>query len=520
MSLLALESLGSAWETSAVGRAISAVGTAWKFKRRRKKRKKQYFVQQAGGFTEKGSAEDAFAQKHREWVAAGMSAPMDVTPAKESKKRKNETVAVKPDTLRVSLSSFGTATNVHIVGDIDRIQVPRRVVLKGPSGRMFARSKYLYCKKLFSPFIMSIGECLTTTSSTTSTQPDLVQAAVLAPTHIIIGTSDYTAFHNRWCEYPLTKVQKWQPKDQSVMIFEGQRANQYLFVNIPILPNHNYGERGISSGATTQPFGLQDIWTQFFNGTTTSGGIYDQNPACLGSMPYQFMALNNADNFAFTGGNPSQPYDNQEAYIWVTTAFNIINPLNSSQYYELSVLGPKGILKSSPLFDLGNEYTNTVNQEDIYEYSNVQYLNPDRGLFEMRGFRKKWKLLSQTKVLVEGNNAIEVKVRLPLSKVDYATLKRDLEGGTFTSLPGLTSWLVIRGLGTRGWNSTTGGYGYSPASVGIQMRQKVGILNGYPNIVKKMNLLKYETATGWFIEDASADAQSTNPTGPITNNST
>lgn len=407
-----------------------------------------------------------------------------------SKMSDNKKPRVERPIARVNRGPLVRPQLVKIVGNPDLMQRNGSIVFRAVKGWGYDKRKLRWCKNFFSPLIVKQGDLLTTDA-----------ADNIAPSCVVSGaTTDMTTHFNRWVNTDLlagSGITKGDATVQASLSVQGLGSDRYAEICIPVLPITSYGGIDLKpsgeNSAVSTPIGGLDVFAEFKDGSTTTGGIYGYTPGMTAGGAYSFKVPSTTGGITNAAESaPSGSTEIDETYIWMHTDFYIYNNNSKTMTYELYQCQPRMVTRNSPLFDLTLVSKDIAVENNTYEVGieGNPFSRVGRDPREFRLFNERWRVTKRVVDVVPGSH-VKVSMYTPLSLLKYEILKKLLNGDSFVSAPGLTQWLWVRAYGPRGFDTETTCGGTARGQFYIQMYQKTGFLAGFPKITKKIYLQKY-----------------------------
>lgn len=426
-------------------------------------------------------------------------------------------IPVKKSQLRLSSVMIGKDQQIiRVVGNPDDCKEDGFVRFPAVSGWKFDGRDWRYSRINYSPLTITQGD-LFATSSTSSGSPNDWCNIYGSSVHSGDTAGRYNFFNNL-CSFGKQVV------TTSPDVFAAWGANEcistgsdyYADLCIPVFPIHAYGRIDVGSTNSNLPFGALDCFEKFKDGATTSGSMFDYTVEQMGANPYS-LYMNAAApvyDLGMYGSITSNNTQIQQCFVMVDTEFILNNSAAQSQTFEIYQCLPRKPTGSSPISDLSASYYNNEETNSGRDATPLGFVRIGEDPRKFHHMRTTWKLNKRV-VTLAGGASLKIKMRVPLSKLSYDTLKKLQHGSEAPiSSPGLSQWLWIRSYGIHGFDPDSKLMGHNGSRYAISMYQKVKVWHCKPRISKRLDLVNYGTSSSVALSADEQNAVQDNTTNP------
>lgn len=409
---------------------------------------------------------------------------VDMTDSSGNAPTAGPTVNVQPSRVYVTnIGELGKRKVSLVVGNRDAI--PEECAINfNVRGWKINKRDWRYTRMNYSPIEMVIGNLLTTRNAGTggSDPPTWITTTSTG------AQSDDGNYFNG-----VVYIGKLANIARATLQIKGQGSDSYADFCVPVVPLNSYGERDIAAVSDNpQPFGALDLFRQFRDGTTVSGGMYDISMAQAGANPYALYKSGVAEpggDLGPTASDVLQDSTIMRGFMKVLTEFVIVNNSAQTMHYEINQVIPKAVHRTSPLSDLIFSYTANMQEREAFDTDGFGFVRLEKSPEDYIHWRKKWRFHRRRVVCAPGQ-VVRVRMYTPLSQVSRDTCLGLLGGETNTvSVPGLTQWLWVRAHGITGCDAGSHKVGVGQGQFVITMHQKVTAWYCKPHIKKMLNLV-------------------------------
>lgn len=224
----------------------------------------------------------------------------------------------------------------------------------------------------------------------------------------------------------------------------------------------------------------------------------------MGGYPYNLLSgAANPGTLVGAGLGTSSIMDQRECYVNCQFELRLYNPGTTSMTFEVYACKPREVTRNSPLYDVQACHEALIEESGSYDVDARAWKFIGRSPNDYTVFRKMWKTQKRTFVVVPGS-MVTVRVGVPMSRVQYSMLKKLENGATFCSAPGLTQWLWVRAYGCFGGDTTTGMIATAQPVYWCQLWQNVNVLQGVPEVKKRLDVRNFNTASSINIDEKLA----------------
>lgn len=380
-----------------------------------------------------------------------------------------------------------TNTVVKIVGDAGMLQKSCVVYMKSNAGWKFRPETYRNARRMYSPIVLKIGDCLSDDVENTNSVPSWINTAGQDPKDMTLS-SHFRMWHTASIVGGTAPTRSLGKRTTFKM---AGKSNNYCDLCLPILPCSNFSRLNIEGNLLTDhPLCIENIFSKVGQDGAVGVGQLEYNLAEWAGGPHFLDTFPMETDVQIKGDRFGSGYDSN-CFMTLESEFRIFNSSSKACNYEVYMCYPKTVSDHSPLYSFDEAYkvsaeTKTSMDGLIFGTADLMHKSVGYTPTSLKDFNNLWRVQKKN-FCVAGGHAIVVKHRVPLSLLRSDIIAKMKAQQTNCNIPGLTSWFWVRAYGNFGWDAATGVGGYGPGNINIQMYQKIKVLKSLVQLTKRVD---------------------------------